>query len=483
MQRETQALRTPRRQARRRRPRADAAGGRRGLAAGAAGRELPLRARQARASPRPAGPTRRSSAFRGPLRPGGWQVDGRRGPPDADRAPAPRARHEHRRLAGTAAMPHAEPAASRRAAFWRGRAPRERQALWRLGGVAARRSCWPGCSGAAGLAHAARGAGPARPARPPVAADPARRPPRSRALRAVAPVSPTQADAALKAATDRLGDAPALSLQGERATVTLHRRRRRGPAAAGSTRRAARRAPARSRPACRAARQGYSGTLSRDPRRRAVMLGRRKRPAVGADGRVDRLGRVDVRRAGLGQVARRGRALGRRRGDASAPLVALIAFAPAAWLAGCVASPTEQRVLLADARGTVWSGSAVPVLTGGAAAATPARCPGAWSGRWCPRGLGFELAPRQDCCLNGTVAMRVRPGLGRIGGHAGADPRRLGRPVAQRLAGRPGHALEHAAARRRRAPRLAGPDASSRCRAAGSSTAAPTSNWSTSPRA
>lgn len=42
-----------------------------------------------------------------------------------------------------------------------------------------------------------------------------------RTLRAVAPVSAPQANAALKAATDRLGESARMSLQGERATVTF----------------------------------------------------------------------------------------------------------------------------------------------------------------------------------------------------------------------------------------------------------------------
>ena len=40
-------------------------------------------------------------------------------------------------------------------------------------------------------------------------------------LRAIAPVSSTQAAAALKAATDRLGEHARLSMQGDRATLTL----------------------------------------------------------------------------------------------------------------------------------------------------------------------------------------------------------------------------------------------------------------------
>ena len=44
----------------------------------------------------------------------------------------------------------------------------------------------------------------------------------SRELRGIAPVSPSQAAAALKAATDRLGDAGKITLLGDRATLTLN---------------------------------------------------------------------------------------------------------------------------------------------------------------------------------------------------------------------------------------------------------------------
>ncbi len=95
-------------------------------------------------------------------------------------------------------------------------------------------------------------------------------------------------------------------------------------------------------------------------------------------------------------------------------LVGVVAFAPATWLASAVASATQQRLLLADARGTVWSGSAVPILTGGQdshdASALPSRL------EWTigPNGLGFEVRARQACCLNGTVTLQLRPGLGRV---------------------------------------------------------------------
>ena len=95
-------------------------------------------------------------------------------------------------------------------------------------------------------------------------------------------------------------------------------------------------------------------------------------------------------------------------------LVALIAYAPAAWLVNAVASATKQRVLLADARGTVWSGSAVAVLTGGEGSRDASSLPGRlnWTMRF--RGLGLELQLQHACCLNGVVALQVRPGFGRM---------------------------------------------------------------------
>lgn len=94
-------------------------------------------------------------------------------------------------------------------------------------------------------------------------------------------------------------------------------------------------------------------------------------------------------------------------------LVALIVFAPAAWLASKLATATGQRLLLADARGTIWNGSAVAVVTGGAGSRDAASLPGRLSWAMRPHGLGLELRLAQACCLNGTVAIRVLPGFAR----------------------------------------------------------------------
>jgi general secretion pathway protein N len=94
-------------------------------------------------------------------------------------------------------------------------------------------------------------------------------------------------------------------------------------------------------------------------------------------------------------------------------VIGVIAFAPAAWLANAVASASNQRVLLTDARGTIWSGSAVPLLTGGADSHDASALPGRMEWTMGLKGLAFELRARQACCLNGTVVLQIRPGFGR----------------------------------------------------------------------
>jgi general secretion pathway protein N len=95
-------------------------------------------------------------------------------------------------------------------------------------------------------------------------------------------------------------------------------------------------------------------------------------------------------------------------------LVATVVFAPAAWLARAVASATGQRILLADARGTLWAGSAVLVLTGGPESRDASALPGRLDWTLGLAGPALELRARQECCLNGSVVLRLRPGLGRM---------------------------------------------------------------------
>ena len=101
-------------------------------------------------------------------------------------------------------------------------------------------------------------------------------------------------------------------------------------------------------------------------------------------------------------------------GLAVGALVGLVVFAPAAWLARGVAAATSQRLLLADARGTVWSGSAVLVLTGGPESRDASALPGRLQWTLGLSAMSLELRARQECCLNGPVVVRVRPGFGGV---------------------------------------------------------------------
>jgi general secretion pathway protein N len=90
---------------------------------------------------------------------------------------------------------------------------------------------------------------------------------------------------------------------------------------------------------------------------------------------------------------------------------AAVAFAPASWLASALADATDQRLLLADARGTVWQGSAVLVLAAGIGSRDASALPGRLQWRL---GLDIVLHARQACCINGEMSLRLVPGLARL---------------------------------------------------------------------
>ncbi len=113
----------------------------------------------------------------------------------------------------------------------------------------------------------------------------------------------------------------------------------------------------------------------------------------------------------------------------------VIAFAPAAWLAAAVASATEGRLLLAEARGTVWRGSALVVLTGGAGSRDAAALPSRLEWSIGLNGLAAEINLRQACCLSGSVPLLVRPGFGRFSVVVPAMPDGLGQWPAAWLSG------------------------------------------------
>jgi general secretion pathway protein N len=101
-------------------------------------------------------------------------------------------------------------------------------------------------------------------------------------------------------------------------------------------------------------------------------------------------------------------------GAAAGALCTLVLFAPAAWLAGALASATGERLLLADARGTVWNGNAVLVLAGGMGSRDASALPDRLHWRLRPEGLGLGVRATQPCCLNGELHLRLAAGLGRF---------------------------------------------------------------------
>jgi general secretion pathway protein N len=93
--------------------------------------------------------------------------------------------------------------------------------------------------------------------------------------------------------------------------------------------------------------------------------------------------------------------------------IALVLAAPATWLASAVAAATGQRVQLAQARGTVWNGSAVLVLTGGEGSRDASALPGRLNWRLRPNRAGLTVFASHACCLIGETALRFEPGFGR----------------------------------------------------------------------
>jgi general secretion pathway protein N len=93
--------------------------------------------------------------------------------------------------------------------------------------------------------------------------------------------------------------------------------------------------------------------------------------------------------------------------------VGVVWFAPASWLAYGVAQATGERVQLAQARGTVWQGSAVVVLTGGAGSRDAASLPGRLDWSLKLQGLSLAITAQHACCLLGPTTFYVQPGFGR----------------------------------------------------------------------
>ncbi len=88
-------------------------------------------------------------------------------------------------------------------------------------------------------------------------------------------------------------------------------------------------------------------------------------------------------------------------------LLALLGGAPAHWLGSAVRWATLERVQLQSTRGTVWSGSASLVLSGGADTQDRRSLPGRIQWHWGLAWPGLSLQLSADCCTPQPLQWRL----------------------------------------------------------------------------
>jgi general secretion pathway protein N len=94
--------------------------------------------------------------------------------------------------------------------------------------------------------------------------------------------------------------------------------------------------------------------------------------------------------------------------------LSLLANLPAAWLADELNLATRGRLQLIQAEGTVWTGSALPMLTGGPGSRDASALPSRLSWTLRPMWDGLRLRLSQECCMQAGVDLELRPGWGRL---------------------------------------------------------------------
>ena len=99
-------------------------------------------------------------------------------------------------------------------------------------------------------------------------------------------------------------------------------------------------------------------------------------------------------------------------GALSGVLLTLVMQAPASWLTQTVQSLSQSRLLLPDARGTVWSGSARFMLTGGPGSRDRLALPGRLHWRWHLDTQGLGLSWQADCCMSSPTRISLHPHAG-----------------------------------------------------------------------
>ncbi len=93
-------------------------------------------------------------------------------------------------------------------------------------------------------------------------------------------------------------------------------------------------------------------------------------------------------------------------------LLALLFFAPARWLASAVQQASDGRVLLQDARGTLWAGSAALTLSGGAGSRDATTLPSRMDWQLRPQATGVLVRLSAPCCLPTPWVWQLQPRWG-----------------------------------------------------------------------
>ena len=97
-------------------------------------------------------------------------------------------------------------------------------------------------------------------------------------------------------------------------------------------------------------------------------------------------------------------------GSALGLMAALLFFAPAAWLGAGLAAASSGRMQLLDTSGSVWTGSARVIVTGGSGSRDAAALPGRVDWRLRPAWTGLNLTLNAACCTPTPLQARLRLG-------------------------------------------------------------------------
>ena len=90
--------------------------------------------------------------------------------------------------------------------------------------------------------------------------------------------------------------------------------------------------------------------------------------------------------------------------------LALVFFAPAAWLAAALQAATQGQVQVIEPRGTLWTGSGRLLLAGGSGSRSSAALPGRIEWTLRPAWVGLSLKLDAACCTSTPLQARMQWG-------------------------------------------------------------------------